>query len=1180
MRVTRLELIGFKSFAERTVFDLHPGITCIVGPNGCGKSNVVDSFKWVLGEQSAKSLRGDKMMEVIFDGSQSKKPRGMAEVNMHVAGLNGDPEPSNNVHSANGGETMVTRRLYRSGDSDYLINRASCRLKDIKDVFLDTGLELKSYSIFEQDNISRIINSKPEERRFLIEEVAGVVKYKVRRAEAENKLASSRINLQRINDIIGEVKRQINSLDRQAKKAERYKRLLEELKLLELKLAKKSFLELGSALKESGEALEALKEKDAALRAELATLENEHQEKRLHAAEKGKELDTLHEQLQVLERRGAEKERLIAVSDAERESLRNDIARLGEEEKETGNRITQAEARMIELGGEEQTLLAAITSVEEALSNENEELAASKKEIEEIEGSLEDVRRELFRVTDELAGLSNELAKAELTLTSLKKKGESLEIEIEKETDSLNEKEKESTSLEERAVQLRNENSLLTKEKEGMAVELSLLKEKAEAVRARLTAKREALASVLSRADSLREILLDPATKELLGSQDLHIKTALSDAIEAQPEYERAIEAALKELAWGFVVADRPEAVKALRAIRGREIGRTAFIPLSISADEAGPLPQGVLGRASDFVRADNEYTGLVKALLSNVLIVRGLEDLQEVKGNGFTYVTLGGEIFEPISSGKGEGTLVGGQNKGLLQKKRELREMDKEIAALKEDISRAEDEVKDIALSITEKEESLARLDARSHEMEKELTVLTHSAQALAEEIERIRKKISYLRLEDEELKKELFRMEEALALRLENKGAHEDRKSAREEKIAQVQKELSQKKALFEEKRAKSVETRMSLNSLKQNLEGLKKEADSVRTLKEELALRLERAKEEKERTKIRVSEKEEEAQKLMDELREIIREADRVKEAAHEKRREHDEILENILLLEEKIKSLRQEIDSLSHSISETEVKVTELRLKLENLSSNILSLYNVELSSYEALSCKEDNLPEEGEAERAAELKQKLADMGPVSLSTIEEYEELKTRFEFLNTQREDLEKSIAELEEAIKKINTSTRKNLREAYESLNSKFGEIFVEFFGGGRAELRLTDDTNILETGIEIAAQPPGKKLQNINLLSGGEKSLTALSLLFASFLIKPTPLCVLDEADAALDEPNTVKFAQMVKKLSLTTQFIVITHNRITMEAADYIYGITMQEPGVSKVISMRFAEIENV
>jgi len=1168
MRVTRLELIGFKSFAERTAFDLHPGITCIVGPNGCGKSNVVDSFKWVLGEQSAKSLRGDKMMEVIFDGSHSKKPRGMAEVNMHVAGLNGGAEPSNN-----GGQTVVTRRLYRSGDSDYMINRASCRLKDVKDVFLDTGLELKSYSIFEQDNISRIINSKPEERRFLIEEVAGVVKYKVRRAEAESKLASSRVNLQRINDIIGEVKRQINSLDRQAKKAERYKKLLEELKVLELALARSAFLELGSSLKESGENLQTLKEKDAALRAELSATENEYQERRLLAAEKEKELNALYEELQGLERRGAEKERLMAVANTEKESLKADITRLKEEEEETRGRIAGADARSAELLSEEESLNNAISSLEMLLSEENEALGGRRQEIEELEETIEEARRELFRVTDELAGLSNELARAETTATGLKRKGESLQSEIKREAETLGEKERELNSLESRGIEMRNEKALLQSEIGAFLNELSRVKEKAETLRAELTSKREALASVLSRAESLREILLDPATKELLTSEDLHIRGALSDVIEAQPEYERAIEAALKELAWGFVVENNTEAIKALRAIRSRDIGRTAFIPLSINQEEMRPIPEGVLGRASDFVRAEGTYEGLVRSLLSNILIVSELEDLQIIdidNLNGFTFVTLSGEILDP------RGTLTGGRNKGLLQKKRELRGLEREIAALREDIGRGEEEAKTLAVKIGEKEETLTSLEARSHEAEKELSILGHSMQALSEEIERIRRKISYLKLEEEELKKELVRMEEGLAERLENKGAHEDRKSEREERIARVQEELSMKKARFEHERAKEVETRMSLNTMKQNLEGLKKEAASVQGLKEELIVRLGRVNEERNKTETRIREKEEEARRLMDELREVIKEAERVKENAQKKRLELDELSEAALDMEEKIKSLRQEIDILTHSIGEREVRVTELRLKLENLAANILAAYNVELASHEA------ELPEEGDElsewmERIAELKEKLSELGPVSLSTIDEFEELRGRFEFLSTQREDLEKSISELEEAIRKINTSTRKNLREAYESLNARFGEVFLEFFGGGRAELRLTDDTNILETGIDIVAQPPGKKLQNINLLSGGEKSLTALSILFASFLIKPTPLCVLDEADAALDEPNTVKFAQMVKKLSGTTQFIVITHNRITMEAADYIYGVTMQEPGISKVISMRFAEV---
>ncbi len=1168
MRVEKIELVGFKSFAEKTVLDLHPGITCIVGPNGCGKSNVVDSFKWVLGEQSAKSLRGDKMMEVVFGGSQSKKPKGMAEVSLTVNGFNG------------GSPTQVTRRLYRSGESDYMINRTSCRLKDVKDMFLDTGLELKSYAIFEQDNISRIINSKPEERRFLIEEVAGVVKYKVRRGEAEAKLESSRLNLQRLWDIIGEVKRQINSLDRQAKKAERYKRLMEELKGLELRQAKKEYLEGSKTLGAVEAELSALREKDAGGRAQLSELEDGYAQRRIVITDREKAAGALQEQLHALERDMAAKERETAVLDTEKEGLKQNITRLLKAEEDFKDKIAQTGQKIAGLTAEGETLAAAISSFEERLGAMNSGIEISKGAIEELEAAVELARKDLFRVSDELSRHLGEIGKAEMAIAGFKKRELSLAGETESLGQMLAQNEEALKGLEAGAVENANACELAKQEKEALSGEISALRQKAQNLAAEIAKKREALAYARSRADSLREILLPPASKELLGAErpELKISNNLADVIEAAPEYERAIEAALKEfLAGGFIVPDRQDAIAALKTLRGRDIERTSFIPLSINArpdqapGEDGPLPHGVIGRAADFVKAAPGYEPVVKALLADVLIVKDLEDVFSSgapSGGKYMCVSLDGEVLEP------KGTLSGGKIWGLLAKKRELRELDGEAGRLKAQTAALEDELAATGARTEEKERLLAGAGQRLHELEKEISLLSHSLENGRLEIERLQKKSSYLKLEGESLKGELARMEETLARLQGAKEEQERKKASKEQEISSLQEKLSRAKETFEEERAGLVEQRLELNGLKQGLENLKKEITRLENLKAETASGLSKAESERQDNERAVQEKEARAGGLLAALRETVSRADQVKEDLFEKRHELAEMAEGLTELEKSMKSFRAEIDSLGRLIAENEVRKTQTAMKMENLAAGVKTAYDVEIETYET------EIPDEEEAQaeagQIAELKKKLAELGPVSLATIEEYEELKNRFEFLNTQREDLEKSISELEEAIKKINTSTRKMLREAYDALKAKFSEIFVEFFGGGRAELMLTDEANILETGIEIIAQPPGKKLQNLNLMSGGEKSVTALSLLFASFLIKPTPLCILDEADAALDEANTAKFAEMLRTLSAATQFIVITHNRVTMEAADYIYGVTMQEPGVSKVISMRFAE----
>jgi chromosome segregation protein len=776
------------------------------------------------------------------------------------------------------------------------------------------------------------------------------------------------------------------------------------------------------------------------------------------------------------------------------------------------------------------------------------------------------------------------VGKAELALAGLKRKAESLAQETKAEEELLARREAELGTLHTLAIEKRNEALYITDEKESLVRELSSMRGKTDALRTRLTHCREALASLVSRGDSLREIIVDPATKELLlaGADGLDIKTTLSDVIEVAPEYEKPVEAALKELASGFIVLDRAGAFRALKAVRGGETGRTAFIPLTAHAETSGgTIPAGAIGRASEFVKAEPGYEGLAGALLADVLLARELEDVPEP--GGFTVVSLRGEVLDP------KGTVTAGQNRGLLEKKRLLREIEREIEGTKAQSGALEKEINGAEGQAAAKEEALRGAEARAHELEKESSLLNQSIQTASGEIERVRRKSAYLRLEEEELKKETARMEASLGERLRDKEALEARRSSAEQRMREMQEEISAKKEAYEEERAAFVEARMEASSIRQGLDALKKESASVAATKEDTVQRLEKAWEEAKRTTEKISGKESEAEGLTESLRELVKKAGETGEAVSGRRSELSELGEELMRIEESAKSLRGGIDALGHSISEGDVRSTELRMKLENLQTNIYTSYGIDIASYETEGpvapepetqepVSQESATQEpagGEKERIAELKAKIAELGPVSLGTIEEYEELKNRFEFLAVQREDLEKSIAELDEAIRKINSSTRSRLREAFHALNGKFQDVFREFFGGGRSELRLTDEDNILETGIDIVAQPPGKKLQNIHLLSGGEKSLTALSLLFASFLIKPTPLCVLDEADAALDESNTVKFAQMLRSLAQTTQFIVITHNRVTMEAADYIYGITMQEPGVSKAISMRFA-----
>jgi chromosome segregation protein len=1168
MRIDKLELTGFKSFAERTKFNFHPGITCIVGPNGCGKSNIVDAFRWVLGEQSAKSLRGEKMEEVIFNGSVSKKPKGMADVTMIVSGLNNTGQPSNENGEGISDVAYVTRRLYRSGDSEYLLNKSQCRLKDIKDLFLDTGLEVRSYSVLEQDRIAEILNSKPQDRRFLIEEIAGVMKYNVRKKEAQAKLESSRANLQRINDIVIEVKKQINLLDRLAKKAERYKRLSSEIRSIELRIAKRDY----QTLKESFEVIlseyNTLKEDETLKKAELARIENLTEAKRLELLEREKVLEQIQIKFQNLEREISEIEKGIAVARTERDNNNEYLTKLYQQEEEFNHREAEMLNRQKELDETGVTLLSEMEGQKELLQGKNDFLRFMEEELLEDENLLDEKRREIFRVSEELSNLRNNQNMLQSSIEGLKQR----EAASAKDADQLKtELSKIDTSLKDMELNLLDKNNdllLLNGKKEILVNELSNSKEKIENIRENLSRLKEELASHTSRIDSLREIIFDRSAKELLSEDlSLNLLASISDVIEIEGEYEKAIESALSEKVNSFILPSIKDIEIAVSVVKEKNLSRTAFIPVQTSViTETKEAPEGVMGRALNFIRTKEAFTEVAKSIFENIFIVKDLKTAIDlvVSGTNLFYVTLDGEVIEP------SGTVIVGDVKGVFRRKREIRELEGTIQSTKAMTERAEAELNSIQQLFEKQEEELKEIESSIVIKEKEVSLLKLTDENYRDEKERKARKLDYLTLEIEQIINEKGSIEKLISEKGSEIKLIDSKKLELDQYGTSLQEEISQKRLRLDGYRAEVTEIRLSIASLKERIESVGKEKENI--LKEIMQNNRKKAflSEEISSIKSRISHHEAEMEEYEEKVKSLISVADELKTEITARKEVIENENEELLNAEQGLKLIRNQIDSVSQRVAELDIHRAEHKLKIETLSENIKLNYGLEINTIEA-----ESLTEEDE-KRLAELREKVQELGPVNLGTLEEYEELRIHYEFLTTQQEDLNRSIAELEEAITKINISTRRKLREAFDALKAKFSEIFSVLFGGGRAELIMTDENNILDTGIDIIAQPPGKRLQNINLLSGGEKVFTALSLLFASFLIKPTPLCILDEADSALDELNTERFAKMLQELSKDTQFIVVTHNRNTVSVADYIYGITMEEAGVSKVISMQLVE----
>ena len=1167
MRVEKIELIGFKSFADKTVFSLHPGITCIVGPNGCGKSNIVDAFRWVLGEQSAKSLRGEKMEEVIFNGSASKKQKGMSEVTLLVSGL------SSVASQDNGGSpsdlVSISRRLYRSGESEYLINKQPCRLKDLKDVFLDTGLDFRSYSILEQGRINAILNSKPLERRFIIEEVAGVMKYKVRKAEALSKLDSSRLNLARISDIISEVKKQINILDRLAKKAERYKRLRAELNAIELKIARREYQQITDSLYAINEEYGTLKEKEAVLGAGITDIENRTQTRRINLVDKEKALDLVQQDFQAVEKDIAEINRLISVSGQDIINFEEFHAKFLQQAEEIVQRIAALTARHSELEGSGARISEEIEAATAVLREKSETFKVIEQELSEKEEAIEEKRRQIFAISEQVSRARNEKARHQISFDSLEKKETLAAAESEESRKVLAEVESAIAAAESEILGRNNEAMLLKEKREIVGQEIVSQKAKLEKITGTLAEAREELASFSSRMDSLKEIVLDKPTRELLASSgNVRLLASVSDVFEVRAEYEKAIESALSEKADSFVVEASEDIEHAIDDLKGKSLDKASFIAVTPPRFTLpAQVPSGIVGKALDFVSIKEGFTRVAENLLGNIVIVQDVRAALELRQSTdqFLLVTLSGEVIEP------SGAVIVGGERGIFRRKREIRELEQQIEEKRTALEVTNSEMRLVQGSIQQKEEELKSVENSLHSFEKEISLARMTVETYFADKERIGKKLSYLTMELEQIVREKESLKGFIARAEAEAAAHDAKKAEIEQEMQGLQEGIAQKKEEMELFRAEVTELRMQTATNREKLESVRNEMEaSVRT-REELGRKKDEIQNDIASNHARISQRRSEIRDHEERLKTRVTEADGLGQEIAKRKEEIALENEALFAVDQELKSLRQNASATTARIAELDVARAEHKMRIENLSEHVMTNYGMEIADEELM----EITPEE--EEKVVELRSKIQEIGPVNLGTLDEYEELRTRYEFMTKQQDDLNRSITELEEAITKINSTTRKKLRDAFEALRTKFAEVFTTLFGGGRAELVLTDESNILETGIDIIAQPPGKRVQNIHLLSGGEQALTALSLQFASFLIKPTPLCILDEADAPLDESNTERYAKMLQGLSQETQFIVVTHNRTTMSVAQHLYGITMEEAGVSKVISMQFAEV---
>lgn len=1183
MKLKSLEVIGFKSFVDRLHLVFPEGITVIVGPNGCGKSNIVDAILWAIGERSAKHLRGRFMEDVIFNGADGRKPLGMAEVSLTFLN-DGEIVPKGYEEYS---EITVTRRLYRSGESEYLINKVPCRLRDITDLFLDTGIGVNGYSIVEQGRIEHLINANPEERRFLIEEAAGIAKFKERKRLALMKMEATEQNLLRVKDIISEVKRQINTLERQVKRAEEYKAIRKEIKDIEIRFALEEFIELSDKAESSRGYLKALREREATISQEtsqkeasleslrIMTLEEDEKLKLLQQEifDLGRKIQKLENEIEFLEKEMASLQRQESSSIGEiRESLRN-LREMRRERKKAQLLRNDIEKEIIEyeeIVEEWERLFsdfkATYQDLEEQLEEEKAKvidiitnITSMKNRQSHLEERREDLHKRMSSQNQESREVREELIRIEEKLSMMEK--------IKDETNQfLSKLKEEKNEIEESLVKL-NE-SLQKKQKE-----LSLLEDELRGHRSRYLSLKELQENFEGFERGVKSILLG---KRLDNKRWEGILGVVADILEPHPNYEVPLEAVLGERLQYLIVDNEKGALEAIEFLKKESQGRGSFVPLNIKGKSGhiedsrnnkhkGPIP------LREFVHIKEGFTTIGDFFIGGIGVVDTLEEaLNFIKeDNGFDkIVTMGGEVVER------SGMISGGsfdQGLSILERRREIRELEKKI---EEEALRQRDllkEKEEIEKQIFEKGGQLENKRNEIQSKEIELLHLGRDIEGLKREISQIHQKLDIIQFESLELQKEQTEVEKEIREILVKMDIEESVKREREEILNSMKRTVEEVREGSEELGSKITEKKVILAAMEEKKKALDDQilniSEGIKSLYGNIIKKIERIRE----VRKEIGDLKERTTGCEKELEEGLKSHRLKEESLIVQREKVEKLLNELKEFEASSRYERRELEEIRQKIHEEELKVSEFQMRISHIQESIRDRYGTTLST--ALGNNTSELPKEEMQKRLDELKKTLEGFGEVNLMALEEYQELKKRHDFLVEQQNDLEQAIDTLRKAISRINRTTTKRFLDTFYQVNEKFKEVFTRLFKGGQASLVLLDENEPSTSGVDIIAQPPGKKLQNINLLSGGEKALVATALLFALFMIKPTPFCLLDEVDAPLDDANINRFIDLIKEFSKKSQFILITHNKNTMETANTLYGITMETPGVSKVVSVR-------
>jgi chromosome segregation protein len=1184
MYLKSLEIQGFKSFANKIDFKFHNGITGIVGPNGSGKSNVGDAVRWVLGEQSAKQLRGANMQDVIFSGTENRKPLGFASVAITLD--NADHELPVEY-----GEVTVSRRVYRSGESEYRLNGTTCRLKDIQELFYDTGIGKEGYSIIGQGQIDKILSGRPEERRELFDEAAGIVKFKRRKAAACKKLEDERANLVRVNDILTELERQLVPLKRQAEQAKIYLKKKEELKkvdlhmfLLEMERMEKELSETEEKYRIAKEQLQSLKkeyekegekykkqEKDLeALDQVIDQLKEEEKQSELFRQQMAGQIGVLQEQIRAaIQQKQQMQERKIIV---EEEISKKEIQKQQEEENllKWQEFRKQAAAEEADFKLEADATTALLTHLERQMEDGKNEIihllnqrASVKGKVQRYDTMQEQVQIRKAEVTNKLLRIGSEDARQNDILSQSRRTYEEVSVKIEKLLDLSKEQEQHAQELQQ---MLTEQNRKLEQNQSAYHREASRL---------------ETLTNLTERYDgygnSIRRVM-EQKTKES------GIVGVVADLIKTDKKYETAIETALGGSIQNIVTEDEDTAKRMITFLKKNRYGRATFLPLT-AVGRKGTAPfredakkePGILGIASELVQTDDRYHALIHYLLGRTLVADHIDHAIAVARKyqySLRIVTLEGESFSP------GGSMTGGAFKNssnLLGRRREVEELQKRVTALKGDLEKQQRQIDENRRKRSGYREKIVELNEQLQKSYVSQNTARMEIRQMEEKLDESKGELARLRTESADLDAQLVQIKQEKHLINEAVLDSEKQEKMLQEQIEAWQKEQEIQRIALEKQNGKTESLRLKLAEArqqevfaKQNIRRVAQEIKDLQSEQLQIGEKAQKQEEHSEEKKVQIRKTEEQ----------IRTEEERAKERSRklkmrsEEREEKGRVQKTFFARQEEFSGQISGLDKECYRLSSIKEKMEETK---DGRISAIWDEYQVTPSEADAWrdeTC--GNLTQAGK--RINEIKTEIRALGNVNVNAIEDYKEMSRRHDFLQNQHDDLVKAEKALEEIIAELDTGMRKQFQENFARIQAEFDKTFRELFGGGRGTLELVEGEDVLEAGIRIISQPPGKKLQNMMQLSGGEKALTAIALLFAIQHLKPSPFCLLDEIEAALDEANVSRYANYLHKLTKNTQFIIITHRRGTMAAADRLYGITMQEKGVSALVSVNLIEEE--